>query len=866
MRRIIFILLTHCLALTATLHAQTVLLSGKITITDGTPAPGANIVLLDANKNISGIYKTNELGIYSLSINPKEDKEVSVSFLGYRKITISSDSLHISADRKSRLDLVLKEDAVLLNEIVIMDENLEKDTIKLKLGTLHLKENDALEDILKKIPNFRISEDGSILYKGKNIDKILVNKQGAFVNQNSIALKNIEKKIIDDIDIINNYQNSFNLDFDQRNETVLNINTKENYQHIFLNTLSIGYGVKDKYDAQGKSFYFSKGINAFLISNTNNTGSATVQEREISNIFSVVQPFSSYQKSALTNLFIRDENRTSDFLSTNNFTVRKEGERSRFSSSVYYFNVNNQNNTSSNSFSETGKNLQNKKSEFKYQGNNILSIVEYDQRIGRNNILHYFLSGNMLRNTSNVSQLNITSPDDQENNLLAIQQSNIFSIFNKLGMSSKIHKKLILDNEISYYHESTDQPDNSISNLSKGAGIISQILGYKSNIFGGKSALKYKYNDALMPSLCFQLKSNTEEIKFRPAPSVGQLNRTGNDLSVSLQFAGNNLYKKFSYLAAVSYQYLTNNSSNISKQRSFIPVKLELDYENRSDHVNLQYSRKMTTGDIDAGILSIRSFDQIVMGAIPLALNIVTSNELAFSYAYNNFFKGISYDASLSYASYAEQIKQGLVSIDENGIQLYKLYLIPLSSTYRFAGNASRILFKYHFPAKASIGLNHTITNAPGVYDNAITPVNNKQTQLILNCQTLTGHSINFENTLNLTYSRLNIASAPFSSNYLSNTTAIKFSRKRTDIKLSFIYQHNQVLRQHYIRKNCHLIANYNMEKITLGIEARNIDDLFGLFNNKAYNTVLSFDNGITNIRVKNTALHYAILIIKYKF
>ena len=222
----IFILL---LMASTTILAQSNQIKGFVTNENNEIINGATIVLYDLNKNIVAYSITDEKGYYLISSKIEADYFLEVSYLGYEKKTVNLSINDTNKDMIS-LDIKLTEETNQLDEVVLLLKKEEKDTVNFDLQKLNLQDNDKLKEILEKLPNLQVGEDGVIIYKGNNINKILVNKKETFENQNSLALENIENRLIEGLSVINNYQDEFSVDFDLQEETVLNIETKEEFK------------------------------------------------------------------------------------------------------------------------------------------------------------------------------------------------------------------------------------------------------------------------------------------------------------------------------------------------------------------------------------------------------------------------------------------------------------------------------------------------------------------------------------------------------------------------------------------------------------------------------------------------------------
>lgn len=208
------------------------MVKGNITNTSNQPIEGVAIVLTDIKNTDStiGYAITNGNGDYEITVKPqiKDSLLLIATHLNYEKV---SKILTISAS-KTAYNLTLKEKSFNLEEIVIEIQKI-KDTMAIKTDSLKLTERSTLRDILNKTEGFVVSEDGGITFRGKIIHKVLINKKEVFVNQNKIALDNLEYDMMNDIELINNYRDQYKIDFENFTETVINVNTRDEFKGIF---------------------------------------------------------------------------------------------------------------------------------------------------------------------------------------------------------------------------------------------------------------------------------------------------------------------------------------------------------------------------------------------------------------------------------------------------------------------------------------------------------------------------------------------------------------------------------------------------------------------------------------------------------
>ena len=126
----------------------------------------------------------------------------------------------------------------------------KKDTITHNVTLIKSGDNDVLEDLLKKLPGVEVSSDGSITANGKTISKIKVGGKQFFLDDPSIASKNLPANIIESISVIDekSEQAQFTGIDDGEEETILDLGIRKGMMNGWFGNLMGGGG----YDLQGK--------------------------------------------------------------------------------------------------------------------------------------------------------------------------------------------------------------------------------------------------------------------------------------------------------------------------------------------------------------------------------------------------------------------------------------------------------------------------------------------------------------------------------------------------------------------------------------------------------------------------------------
>ncbi len=843
--------------------SQSDVIEGNVIDQDNRIIEGATIILYDSSDNMISYTITDQNGHYLLEGKIAVDYIIEVTHIAYTKQRKSIRIIPVDGSN-IKIDFILKEDTNTLNEVVILSANKENDTVKLDLKKYKLYDDSSLKDILQKIPNFRLSDDGTIVYKGKNIDKILVNDKESFVNQNSIALESIENKIINGISIVNNYKDNFSLDFDEIEETVLNINTKSSTQNILNGSLESRFGIENKYVFKANGFLFSKNVNAFLTNNTNNIGENITQVKEISTIFSKNQAFSPYQARALNILFSSNENLKRDFFTNTNLTLRNQSKRLKTSGVFYYIAPNRLNSIINSIMTIDETPLLNSESITRSKANSLLGAGSIAYKLTDKTILSYIINGNFIdnKNTNNITnQLFTNGQPDNTNEIVSNNFYDTSSLLNQISITSKLRKNLIFDSKISLYKESS----NLLNDYNINSNEFTDAQNYKFSKDNIKSIsyFKYKVTEQFIPNLIFDYTATEEKLKDR---NVGTdiITRKLDDYTVSLDFSGNDLFKKVSYNASIALNNVTNKTSFLNQENStFVPIKFSTSYENKLNRISFEFDRKRSFNDLESGVNTIQPFNKVMIGNSNFPGRFSISNKLFTQYSYNSIFDGTSYSLSIGYNTHTDLLKNYFVQIN-NGIAEFEIFQADSSKDFRVEGNYSKTLFQLSYPTKIDIGLTYKKDFYPTIIADQVIDIEDTDVSPNFKLETISDHLLNFRISSRFSFVTNDARDTSYDATYNSNTFSILLKNKNWDGNLSFLYDHNKINNVIYSRKNINFNISYTINKITLSAEARHIGELLSIFNNDAYNSQFNLSNGITNLTINNQSLNYLIFGVKY--
>lgn len=253
-----------------------------------TNLPLWRVNILIKNTKDSGLIaftKTNELGAYSLMLPTGVDSvQVETSLLNY-----SSKLVSISVKQLSGfLNFKLERHATLLDEVLIEGEKkgvtIKQDTTVYNINRFKDGTERVVEDVLKKLPGITVAENGELKFKGKSVTRLLLDNDNIFDANYTIGTRNIDPKIIEEIQAIEDYnENPLLKDVISSKDVALNLVLKKG-KTDFSGNLELGLGYKDKEKIKITPLAVSKTFKGFAVLSYNSIGENYSPYNFVSNI------------------------------------------------------------------------------------------------------------------------------------------------------------------------------------------------------------------------------------------------------------------------------------------------------------------------------------------------------------------------------------------------------------------------------------------------------------------------------------------------------------------------------------------------------------------------------------------------------
>jgi hypothetical protein len=255
--------------------------SGRVLDTQGAPLPYVTLTLQGCPADhIITFAQTNPSGHFNLPLSGGCDSLYLIArCLGFR-----SDTL-IWVRQAAGLSHDFKLQSALIPEVLIQGKllpvSIRGDTTNYQVAQFSDSTEFSVEDLLKKLPGFRVSESGQISINGKTVERVLLDGEDLFSLQYQLATRNIRADMISTVQSIEHYQeNPLLKDIQESDRLVLNLKVRDDRKRRLSGSFTpgIGYGATTRYAGHSNLFSLSRKDKLYLIGNANNAGQRSLED------------------------------------------------------------------------------------------------------------------------------------------------------------------------------------------------------------------------------------------------------------------------------------------------------------------------------------------------------------------------------------------------------------------------------------------------------------------------------------------------------------------------------------------------------------------------------------------------------------
>lgn len=624
--------------------AQEKTITGTVKSNAGLPVEFANIVISDpADPAATLTYCfTGEQGHFSFRINNGINKiKASVSAIGFKPLTIT-----VATDTLAAFVIRMETDTQAMKEVIVTSQK-AGDTLKLGIDSMNLTGESTLRDILNRTEGIMVGNDGVVSYNGKQITKVLVNGKEVFINQNKIALDNLTYEIMEGVQVIDNYRDKFNVDFNSLSVPVINVKTKARFKGVLKFNAELGAGYRNAWKAKGKAFFFSDNVNLFATSNSNN-----VSEKDLG--FKDVPPqllanASVFFRERLLPFFLENNLLKKDFNSNNILTARKQTTRSKMGAVVNFAKANTERVATTN-ISTVDSLIRKEANAAGQEGSLVSAVFNYSHLFNRSTVLNNNTAACFYSWRSNLENKAVNFyPQTLFINEYSNSRPSVYAIANDLKFTSLLKKKLLANAGIGYF---TEQLDNRFNATLTGvpAPPTRQAIQFNKQAVHITADLVYKQSALLSikAGIGYLLNSEKGTTGYTGnAVYQKKVSRLLNSYNILLGLQGVN--RKLEY-SATFMPVLYRLRGDARSDRAYYKGNALLTYKfNYRTNIVLRYDRELSVFDLNSSYDTLlQSYNYKILNAPLNQYNISRGNNFNAGYYYSNVAR-----AKAAYASYA---------------------------------------------------------------------------------------------------------------------------------------------------------------------------------------------------------------------
>lgn len=221
--------------------------------------PGSSVKLVSVSDTMATVTDMN--GKFTFPSVKANKFSLTVTSIGFKKFI-----KEYTVDAKKALvtlpPIILKDDSRQLNEVVItavVPVKVKEDTVEFDARAYQVREGDAVEEMVKKLPGLEVNKDGSMTAQGEAITKVRLNGKDFFGDDASAAIQNLPADIVQNLQLIDDYGDEAKITGIKTGEPqkVLNINTKPDKKNGYFSKGEAGMGTADRYAGRIRASKFN---------------------------------------------------------------------------------------------------------------------------------------------------------------------------------------------------------------------------------------------------------------------------------------------------------------------------------------------------------------------------------------------------------------------------------------------------------------------------------------------------------------------------------------------------------------------------------------------------------------------------------
>lgn len=278
MKKIVLLMLHALIALLPAPAAADELRGSVIDATTGEPVTGCIV------KSQGAFTSTDKEGRFSLTLKTGADS-VSFRSMGYEQLTLATtDNLN---------PVLLSPKATMLKDVIVKAPDIyaRGDTLVFNVGRYANANDNAIIDVIKRLPGIKVKENGTIEYQGKPINKFYLDGNDFIGGQYGLATNNISYKDVASVEVMENHQPVKALEgIEFPEEAGINLKLKEDARSRWVGVAQAAAGVQPMlYDGSVFTMRIAPKMQNMFTLKADNTGwnpANEIKEHDFDDMFS----------------------------------------------------------------------------------------------------------------------------------------------------------------------------------------------------------------------------------------------------------------------------------------------------------------------------------------------------------------------------------------------------------------------------------------------------------------------------------------------------------------------------------------------------------------------------------------------------
>lgn len=820
-------------------------------------------------------------GTFFMELKSNNNKPIFIEVIseGYQ-----SQKKKISIPYKTPIIFTLvKDDNLFLDEVIVKERpkfSMKKDTISFVVDAYKTLEDRKVEDVIKRLPGVTVDENtGSIYYNGVSIENITIDGDDLFRYNYTIATKNINLKVIDEIEVVENYsRNKLLKGIENSNNISVNLKLKKNVTDYtgsletnlgFFDDISLAHAnnlnlmtINSSFKSFGNISKNNIGINNSPFSGVQNAFSTEAKNEK--NIF--LEPL--IQESGFNSIIDNDRTNINSnyFISFN--SLYKVNKNVSINTSIYDLGDeirNNQlllNQFEINDSEFTTTDLTNFKNKPRFRRID----QEYNFNLNKSSTLEY-----VYRIQQSQFNSNNTIIQNQEEQFSSTQNSKNLYIKQSLNFTKRLDSLSALKINSNYFYTN----DNQNFNLSS-----FDI----DDTFSNQSQEVSRQNNFYNLEADYLKKIGSDNLSMKVFSFIDITNFNSNFLPNTNQVIQNDfIYKKQAVGLLPSYSFKNGKSeinTSISLSLNSLNLEDKIEFFSNSNTAfflqpNISYIRNLTSksslitsvshkrNSIPVNYLfsnPILIDNRTIISNTP-SLDFIKNNNLNLLYSYNDLFENFQFSSNLNYGIQTGNFLS-VFDIDENSVNLIYFFEPIDFSTLNFTSQISKFVSPINSTIKYRFGINSNsfknIVNDSEIRNSSISTISNH-----IFYKSAFSFFLNFENEATLFTNR---SSSNLGSTFVNNSFINKFkifskisSQLRASLSVDIYVPDASILEQNFNFWDFNFLVKSKNKKWEYGLRMKNI------FNTKNFVQIQNNDFS-TSIFTSNILPMHSLGFVNFDF